>query len=231
MIKKSIVAFVLSVLVFLSFFFLPKKIVVKNIDCQSQYGPCSDFLLSEVKKAEGKNLTEAKSYLGTLLKGESSVKDYSVRYRLPDSLTVHIIQREAEFGISFRGNSGVALVGQDGYVLAFQENPAVPVLTVDEPPPNVGEKVKDSTLFALQLMKDMSELYQAKNAAIKDNSLVVEIKTGQTVIFPLEGDKQILIASLGVILTRLNSENNETKIKTGSGSAVIDLRFKNPVIR
>lgn len=231
MIKRIIGVVVLALVFFGLFFGLPKKLVVKNVDCSSQYGVCSDLLTSEVKKAEGKNLTDAKNYLNVLLKGETSVKDFSVHFKLPDRLSVNIIQREASFGIAFKGNSGVALVGEDGYVLAFQENPALPFITIDEAPPNVGEKVKDKTLFALNMMKDMTELYQAKSGAIKDDSLVVVLKTGQTVIFPLEGDKQILIASLGVILTRLNSEGDETKIKTGTQSAVIDLRFKNPVIR
>lgn len=231
MIKRIIGVVILALIFFGLFFGVPKKLVISKIDCKSQYGTCSDYLNKEIQKGEGKNLGDAKNYLNTLLKGESSVKDFSVRFKLPDRLTVDIIQRDPEFGISFKGNSGVALIDQDGYVLSFQESPAVPVVNIDEPPPNVGEKVKDTTLFALQMMKDMTELYQAKSGSIKDDSLVVELNSGQTVIFPLEGDRQILIASLGVILTRLNSEGDETKIKTGTQSAVIDLRFKNPVIR
>ena len=55
--------------------------------------------------------------------------------------------------------------------------------------------------------------------------MIVKIAGGVKVIFPLEGDIDVLLGSLRLILSQLN--NDEREIRIGS----IDLRFENPVLR
>ncbi len=88
--------------------------------------------------------------------------------------------------------------------------------------PNVGEKVTEETLFALELLYDMFSFYQVQTGKIDKSSLVIELSRGPKVIFPLEGSHQVLLGSLRLVLSKLNSD---------SQVSTIDLRFKNPVIK
>jgi hypothetical protein len=102
----------------------------------------------------------------------------------------------------------------------------------------LGERVDDETFFALELLNDMFTYYQIREGKKDSESLLIELKSGQNVIFPLEGDRKVIIASLGIILNKLNSEDNGTRIGSDDvgledcqRGCLIDLRFKNPVIK
>ena len=66
-------------------------------------------------------------------------------------------------------------------------------------------------------------MYQVGCGVISNDTLVVDMKDGFKVIFPLEGDEQVLLGSLRLIYSKIQTSNlNNYK--------QVDLRFANPVL-
>ena len=54
------------------------------------------------------------------------------------------------------------------------------------------------------------------------------------VIFPLSGDRQVLVGAFSAIITRLNRDEEGSKIgedKICENGCIIDMRFEKPVIK
>lgn len=219
-------------------YFLPRKIVINSIKCDNQFGRCRETVLERIEEYQGKNLNQVRKGIEEFLETEPLISDYSTHYKIPDELEINVILRKPHFGITFDTSDTIALVDEEGYVLAFKDETSLPTLDSNEPPPQVGDRVSNEVLFSLSLLGDMYEYYQVKDAVKEEDSLTFDMGDGKRAIFPTEGDGQILVASLSVILTRLNAEGAETRIenveglKTAcQGGCTIDLRYKNPVVR
>ena len=216
-----------------SFFILPKKIKIKEIVCQSQFGPCNSSILTVIDNIGSKESSydEVKKEIQGTLSNSILISDYSFHFQFPNIIEINILERKPLFAIKAKGTNSYALVDKEGYVLYFQEITGLPYLITTESPPNVGERISDKTSFALEVLYGTFSAYQVREGKIEDESLVIELSQGPKVIFPLEGDKEVLLGSLRLILSKLNNEEKDSKIENVSGARIIDLRFKNPVIK
>jgi len=220
-------------------YFLPRKIVINEFSCDSQFGPCSQGLIDKIEENREGSIKDVRKKVQDILSNEPLISDYSTHYNIPDRVEVNILLRKPHFGITFNNSESFALIDDEGYVIAYKKETTLPVLEALRPPPQVGEKVEEENLFALKLLGDMYDYYQIKDAkVVEEDGVIFEIDGSKKVIFPLEGDREILIASLAVILTRLNADDSSTRIENVEGlkttclqGCTIDLRYKNPVIR
>lgn len=230
---KVFSGFILLAVFVSSFFIIPKKLIIKGIDCQSQFGPCNANILRLINKIENgeKSLSDIKKELHGTLASNILVSDYSLHFQFPNDIEVNLIERKPKYAVKAKGTDSYALVDKEGYVIYFHDLTGLPVLITTEPPPNVGETISDKTFFALEVLYGMFSSYQVREGVIEDESLVIELSQGPRVIFPLEGEKEILLGSLRLVLSKLNNDGQDSKIENVSGASIIDLRFKNPVIK
>ena len=230
---KAFIGFFLIVSFVGLFFVIPKKLKIKKIVCQSQFGPCSASVLGSIDKIENgeKNLNDVKKELQGILSSSALVSDYSLHFQFPNIVEVNLLERKPEYAIKAKDTDSHALIDKEGHVIYFQDLTGLPVLITTEPPPNVGEVVSDKTFFALEILYGMFSSYQVREGKIENESLVIELSQGPKVIFPLEGEKDILLGSLRLVLSKLNNDGQDSKIENVSGASIIDLRFKNPVIK
>ena len=233
---RGLKKFFLLIFVFLlfAFFFLaPKLIRIEKIDCRSQFGPCNKNLEDALLKViqDKPNLAQAKKNLSAVLNNEVLVYDFSYQFKIPNTLKINVLERKAKFALKNRQNQALALLDKDGMVIYYQEATNLPTLTTSELVPNVGERVDEETLFALNLLSNIFSFYQVKEGKIENKSLVIELPSSYKVIFPLEGDQQVLLGSLRLVLAKLNTQAQESRIKEVFNAKTIDLRFKNPVVR
>jgi hypothetical protein len=219
-------------------YLFPRKIVINSFSCESQFGHCDEKILEKIEKQSGSSLKDAKKNISDMLKNESLVEDFSLYYKIPNKLDVHYLLRKPEYGITFNNSESVALIDKDNYVVAFTKETSLPILESISAPPQVGERIDTQKSFALKLVKDMYEYYQVKKGQELLDGIKFDLEDKKNVIFPKSGDREILIASLTVILTRLNADDSSTRIEnveglksTCQGGCTIDLRYKNPVIR
>lgn len=236
--KTILLVLFLGIVIGVPSYFVPRKIVINEFSCENQFGPCRSDLTEKIEKTRGQNLLSVRKNVKAELVNDPLVSDYSTHYKIPDKMEVNVILRKPYFGIAFDNADTVALVDEEGYVLAYKKDTGLPRLEAKDAPPQVGEKVDDETFFALNLLQDMYDYYQIKNAKEEKEGVVFDMGGGKKALFPLDGDRQILIASLAVIMTRLNAEETGTRIENVKGvvsaclkGCTIDLRYKNPVIR
>lgn len=202
--------------------YFTRHLIIKDITCKSQYGVCRESLERVLKSSVGKSFIKAREEIKINLKNELLVSDFSIHFNLPNRLQISVLEKKADFAITNIENSQFALVDKNGYVLSIQKETSLPVVKIDKTLPNVEERISAEILFSLKMTRDMYRFYQTREAILSSDRLVISLKTGEKVIFPLGKDRQVLLASLDVILSKLNSsESNST----------IDLRFKNPVVR
>lgn len=202
---------------------LPLIIKVKIV-CTSQYGTCPDSIESGVTNKTPLSLYQSQNKINKFLKSQFMVAAFSTQIKLPDILIVNIIIKKPSFIL--KNETGLEIsVGQDGKVLGSTKDSTLPEVDVTGNLKKDGETIDQEQLFALNLISGVNEMYQVRVGQIQDNTLVVELPMGIRVIFPLNGDSQVLLGSLRLIYSKIESENQNTRYSE------IDLRFKNPVLK
>ncbi len=220
---KNILIFV-SVVTFIGLFlFLPFIIKVKA-ECLTQYGACPEEIVKLVAQNNGKSLVAAKNGVKKNLKNNLLVSDFSTQFKLPNVLLVNILLKKPAFVLKNDTNQSIS-VDEDGRVLGSVTNTSLPTVLFSGNLKKIGEKIDADQLFALKLMRGVNDMYQINSGVITDNSLVVELPSSIKVIFPLDGDTQVLLGSLRLVYGKIEAGDQKGKFKE------IDLRFKNPVLR
>ena len=207
---------------------VPRMLVIKNIICINQYGSCQETLNLKLENLKGKSLEEVKQEVSAIMRQDLFVKEYVLRYEIPDRVVINTISKKAKFVLKSIDKDKLALVDQDGLVLGLRENSTLPKVFISADYATVGEKVSKRELFALNLVSDLYYFYQVKEGDMFEDRLEIYLSDGVKVIFPLEGDRNVMLGGLKVILSRLNQDVKDSRIKKVSE---IDLRFKNPVLK
>lgn len=229
--RRRLFVFLLGAVLFAApFIGIPRFVKINSVYCKSQYGPCNFNLQKSLDQFQTKSLSDSRKGLENLLETDDSIDEYTIHFKLPDRLEVNVLEKKAFIALKNENSDLAILVDKDGYGISFQENTSLPLVTTYKDLPDVGESVDKRTLFAMNLMSDLFVLYGVRTGEMLPDGLVVDLTSGERVIFPLEGDKQILSASLTVILNKLKQGGDDTRIELGSVRE-IDLRFKNPVLR
>lgn len=229
-VKRVSIVLVASVILYTAFS-LPRLIKIRKVTCSSQFGPCNQNVTSEIEKLTDMNLADSRKKAKRFFSENVLVKEYLLQFSFPDELRVYILEKKPIYGLRSKGETGVLLIDKEGSAVAFQPDSNLPSIVASDGLPSVGEKVTDETLFALEITYDVSSFYQLLVAEIERSGLTVKLENGLEIIFPLKGDRQALLGSLSLILSRLNSESEEFRIEGVQRVNMIDLRFKNPVLK
>jgi hypothetical protein len=221
MIKK--IPYLLVVVFIVSLFLLPLAIKVRIV-CKSQFGDCPADIVSNLNTLNSKNLYDTRQKVSSYLKKTFLVSDFSIQFKLPNLMVVSLIIKKPIFALKNISTGKIELIDENGAVIAQTDNSNLPTLVTSEPIKNVGESVDDRDLFTLHLISGINDMYQVGYGTIVNDALVVDIPNGVRVIFPLEGDPEILLGALRLIYAKV------TASYLGIYSQ-IDMRYKNPVLR
>lgn len=194
--------------------------------CKNQFGDCSEEITKKIESQKGKRLVSARRGVNKILKSLFSVSDYSIQFKLPNTLEVNVIEKVPVYSL-FNPNEGrSALVDTDGVIISVSDNvSALPSVKTTSSIGEPGQKVQDFQIFALKIVQGVNQMYQISTGEIQSDTLLVELKPNIRVIFPLEGDIDVLLGTLRLIYTKIISPEYAGKYSE------IDLRFKNPVLR
>jgi hypothetical protein len=195
-----------------------------GLECESQFGKCPDGINSDLQSLKTKNLFDARRKAESYLKNNFLVSDYSIQFKLPNIMRVNIIVKKPYFALKDVVSGKFELIDQKGVVLAISDSSGLPTVELSDTLKKVGEVVDKKYLFALNLISGVSEMYQVRYGTITNDALVVDIPHGLRVIFPLEGDSEVLLGGLRLIDTKISADYLGTYSQ-------IDMRYKNPVLR
>lgn len=224
--SKAVIIFV--VLFLLLLFSSITQIRIKKIHCRNQYGVCSSQLSGFVKGLESRKLVEVQRSLRASLRADFQIDDYLIQYKFPNEIEIDLIEKKAVYALHFLGQENFSFVDDFGVILSFQKETSLPIVTSSSSPKNIGETISDEELFALRLMRDIFLLYQIRQGEIEDGAFYIKLADEKSVVFPLQGDREVLISSINLILSRWRDLGPDFD---PSGVSEIDLRFRNPVIR
>jgi hypothetical protein len=221
MIKK--IPYILIALFVLAIILSPLFIKVK-IECKSQLGDCAPELASGLQNINSESLFSARNTASKLLKKDYLVSDFSTQFKLPDILLVNIIAKKPVFAIKDPNSGNYLLVDQKGMAIEISDITDLPTVSTSGQLNGIGKEVGSEDLFALNLISGISEMYQVGYGTITNDALVVDMPVGVRVIFPLEGDSEVLLGAFRLIYTKVTSSYLGTYSE-------IDMRYKNPVLR
>ena len=226
--RKIIFLLIALLVVFAPVFVIPRIIIVKKVECVSQNGACSPNVLDLTKKAQGKALHKAKLYVKGVLTNDSQIIDFSSKFSLPNNLQVFIIEREPQVALK-TGNQGFVLIDKEGYLLAKAEDqPNLPVLDIPKLEFSVN-KVSEELSQSAHVLYELSKYYGVREAKLENSSLLIDFPKGIKTILPLSKDIDVLLGTLSLLVFQLNKNNQEFRIE--KSVTVMDLRYKNPVLR
>lgn len=201
---------------------------IKNVSCQTQYGPCSQKDEELIASFRDKNffLLSNTRVENTLLQNSVNNKVF-IQKVFPNTLKINIEKRKPFISIGQEEllSRGVFILDKDGVISEFVKNSSLPLLVI---PPGtrdmgvgvrVGEKIQKAAIA-------LSSLYisqKVTKANLADDFLSFELPDGINVYFPLDRDPDALIGALQLIVSGSRIE--------GSLPKSIDLRYSNPVIK
>jgi cell division septal protein FtsQ len=225
------VKYLVPLLVILGLIFIvPRTLKIKNIICKNDSGDCSQRLIDEISGAKDLSLVNSQKFLGDLLAKDIYIKNFRIHFTLPANLLVTVSERKALIALQNKSDSQIAEVSNEGFVLNIVDATKLRKVIISFQLPPIGTQLDTKINFALNLVERLSDSYKIGSSQILENYLDVELDRGISVLFPLEGDSNLLLGSFVVIYGQLNNNPASSKIDI-SNIKYIDLRFDKPVLR
>ena len=208
--------------------FLALNIKINSVSCKSQFGVCSDEINQLFTQAEGENIISSRNKIEELASTHNKIVSFSISFALPPSYEVHIEEKKPQIALKNINKSSYFLIDFDGDTVRESDSTVLPIVFVENDVDNT-----DTLSFTANLVSSLNQYYQLESSKLESDKLTVKFKSGRIIIFPLSGDIDILLGSVEVLLFRLNSISQNSKIEGSVNSAynTIDLRFNNPVIK
>ncbi|KKQ75969.1 MAG: hypothetical protein US96_C0001G0045 [Candidatus Woesebacteria bacterium GW2011_GWB1_38_5b] len=218
---------ILPLVVFLLFFLVPRLVKINLLDCESQFGPCNEMIISELKKTQGRSYLETHNNISMFFKESVLVSDYSIKFNFPSKFIVHVVEKKPIVSLVKRlDEQTFYFVDSSGLILFTQKGSLLPkIIFPDEYNLEIGKKVGSDLIFASKILQGCFITYGSRLAIATPEFIEVDLPDSVKVRFPINGDLNLLLGSLNILLSQLNMNQTDSKIK------FIDLRYKNPVIK
>lgn len=204
-----------------------KLIKIEKVDCVNQYGECPSSLISSFEILINNNYDTSKKQAEQILKNNIQVDNYLIQYKIPKTLKIEIDLKKAKYAIKNKDEQSY-IVDLDGLIIAKSLTSNLPTLIHNEAEYIIGQNINEKDKFALSLIDGVLYSYSINQGEIEGESLIVISKEGIKIIFPLIGDRDVLIGGLRLIFSRLNDGSEGIRINE---VGEIDLRFRNPILR
>lgn len=231
-IKKPNIFKILSVIFIIIFIlFIPlitkRLIKITKIECSSQFGQCPDHIAYSLQHIANRNYKDSVKLTKNFLKNDILINDYLIQYKIPSTLKIELNLKKPNFAIKNADNI-YYLISKDGQVLSVVNELNLPFMIKNDIKYSTGDFIQSEEKFALQLIQKVAWLYSTKENLYENNILTIKLGEGPNVLFPTQGDIDVLVGSLRLIFSRLNDESEGIRM---GDIREIDLRFANPILK
>ena len=221
--KKITLYLILFILLLI---FLPRFLINVKIECSSQLGDCPSDVVSQINYLNGKKMFFAKRKLKEILQNSYIVSEFSIQFKLPNILGIDLLIKKPIYAMKNKDANVYALIDSNGSVLATTDKTNLPSVIIEEGIPEIGNKITEKSLFALELVDGVGNMYQTRAGIVEKDTLLVDLPGPVRVLFPLvEAKKDVLLGSLRLIYSNIQGEDGKVLYSQ------IDMRYKNPVLR
>lgn len=226
---KNIKFIIIPITFIVIIFFLPHIIIINKIVCETPLGQCNQKLTELLLPAENLNLRDSRIYIDNALNHSTFAQKFIIHFNLPSTLKISLIERNPKYVIQ-SGVDKIAEVSKEGMILDYADSVVLPHLNTNLNLPPIGSPVEDKLIFALKIEGALANIYPVIKAYSNEDYLDIDLEGGISVLFPLEGDRDMLLGSFVLIYNELTKRVSGTKIDTSS-YRVIDLRFTKPILK
>lgn len=199
-------------------------VLVKQVECYTQYGFCDQELLHQAEwlKATPLLFPLPREKLIVSFSEFPQVKSVNLYRRLPSTLVVKVDLRKP-IGLVGPEVLGVSsLADSDGVIFGQQSQSPLPQLIISQPV-GLGDKLSPAQIKALQILSGVSNLVGDKTIGRIDNDrLVILISNSTQVVFDIDDLPSGWARTLQLILDRSKIQAKVPKL--------IDLRFSSPIL-
>jgi len=228
-IRKMLPIF-LTVLLFVLVFFALRNFEITEVGCRSQYGKCNFEVKSKLENIKGCNYFSCKRNINEALSGSIIVDKYNYQFKLPSKIEVNIVEKKHKYSIKNVSQNRAAQIDSEGLVLDIREESNLPGIVIQDDLPDPGEKVTTEEYFSLELVYGTTKIQSVTKAFFESDGVYVELEDGTRVIFPRQGDRDLILGTLTLILNELKKEDVNSRISERQVKE-IDLRYNNPILR
>lgn len=201
-----------------------------KIICKTQYGECSQDINLKVQSVNGQPIKQVTKLISERLKDEAKIESFKTVYHPLNTFQVDIIQKKAEVAIKEIDTLEYLLFSSDGNIVEKSTSTVLPKVILED---SSYKSDSPESRFASKLLIELYKYYSIDTITMIDGSLVGWFDAKLKLTFPLEGDIDVLLGSLELLLFQLNQSLQNSKIEDVRNFKVtsIDLRYKNPVIK
>ena len=216
-------------LFYISFQYVFNNLQINQVECVSQFGECSLAIKEKLEEVKNKPFKTVKETTVKTLEELPFVESFSIMYRFPDTLVINIIEEKVVFAIKKSDENLFTQLNKDGRAIKYASENALPFLEVGGLLPEIGNLVDEKTLFSLKILAEITKSYKVAGQRLLSDGMSVKIDNLE-IIFPGEGDIEIVLGSFYTVYNQLNNESLGLIIGEAQ-PVLIDFRYQNPVIK
>ncbi len=206
-----------------------KYFVINHIECFTQFDKCDDALSAQISQGLPIKYTKINPYVKEVFDNNSEVYKYSMQLKLPSTVRLDLVIRKPVFALRSESVNSVSLIDQYGKVVSIEEFTNLPSMYIEGRLPNVGEEVSRTILSQVRVSQGLYKTTQIEKISIKGSDMYISATNTPQMILPTSEDNELLVGSVGLVLSRLKHILEETKIDMSNVSR-IDFRYKDPII-
>lgn len=223
--------FIFLILISLPFFVVlaNKHFLVTDLECHSQFGKCDNEFTSRILRGLPVKYSNLDSYLTNVLQDESEVYKYTYQLKLPSRIRLDVVIRKPVFALKSDSVTSASLVDQDGKVVGISEDTTLASMYIEEQLPNVGQSVSEETMSRILIAQGIYKIVNVEKLMVKGSDIYIDSTNVPEIVLPTDKDHELLLGSVGLVLSRLKHIQEETKIDISEISR-IDFRYKDPII-
>lgn len=221
---------ILAVLLTISIIFvLFTFIKIKKVECKSQFSKCSSVIINDLAHIYDQNIIKTYREVKNTMDDHILINSYYIHFSLNGDLIVYVNERVPKYCLN--GANRTYYFGDDLLVLKISDGQGEKCVNNPNSSYKVGDHLGKNDKFAHSLFLRLANLSHIGSFKYEPDYLMVEYYEGIKLLFPLEGNSEILAARVYYVVTQFD------KIKRGlsedgiSEISEIDFRYDGPVLR
>ena len=222
---KFLKIFLLTLIIFVLF----NLIKIKKVECKSQFSKCSPVIINDLAYIHDQNIVKTYREVKNTIDDHILINSYYIHFDLNRSLIVYVNERAPKYCLN--GENKTYYFDDNLIVLKISEESGEKCVNDPISSYEVGDHLGKNDEFAHSLFLRLANLSHIGNIKYETDYLTVEYYEGIKLLFPLEGNSEILAARVYYVVTQFD------KIKRGlleddiSEISEIDFRYDGPVLR
>ena len=217
--------FLATLIIFLLF----NLIKIKRVGCKSQFTKCNSAIINDLAHINDQNIINTYREVKNTIDDNILINSYYIHFDLRGDLIVYVNERIPEHCLN--GSNETYYFDDDFLVLKISDGQGEKCVNNPNSSYEVGDHLGNNDKFAHSLFSRIANITHIGSFKYEHNYLTVEYYEGIKLLFPLEGNSEVLSARVYYVVTQFD------KIKRGlledgiSKVSEIDFRYDGPVMR